>query len=475
MTGYETVIGLEVHAELCTKTKAFCACEYRYGEVVNTQCCPVCAGFPGAMPLLNREAVEYALRMGLACGCKINRTSGFDRKNYFYPDLPPGYQRTQHFTPICEGGAVEFYHKGQKRTVRLTRIHLEEDTAKLLHGGSFKGTLIDFNRCGVPLIEIVSEPDLRSAEEVKDYLEAVRLLLLTLGISNGRMQEGVIRCDINVSVRPSGQTEYGTRVEMKNVNTFNGAAQAVDYEAGRQIQKLEAGGGISQETRRWDDAKGVSVPMRVKEGAADYRYFPDSDLPPLVVDDQWIESVRPHLTELPVAKYERYRAMGIAELESRILAEQPDKAAYFEQYAKTGTSHKAAANWITGDITSRLGKAGIVFEQSPVSPEALHSILDLIEKGTISNDAGKRVLEEIFVSGGTPGEIVSRLSLAQVSDEGDLKRIAEEILSATPQSAEDYKNGKSNALGFLVGQCMKASKGKGNPQVLNRLLREMLE
>jgi aspartyl-tRNA(Asn)/glutamyl-tRNA(Gln) amidotransferase subunit B len=492
MNKYETVVGLEVHAELCTKTKAFCACEYRYGGEVNTQCCPVCAGMPGAMPVLNREAVEYALRIGLACGCEINRTSGFDRKNYFYPDLPVGYQRTQHFTPICQGGRVEFYHKGEKRTVRLTRIHLEEDTAKLLHDDSFKGTLIDFNRCGVPLIEIVSEPDLQSAEEVKDYLEAVRLLLVALGISNGKMQEGVIRCDINVSVRPLGQKEYGTRVEMKNVNTFNGAVQAVEYEANRQIQKLEAGETISQETRRWDDSKGVSVPMRVKEGAADYRYFPESDLPPLTIAEEWINSVRPRLPELPVAKYERYRSMGIAELESRILAEQPDKAAFFEEYAKleergkaqstcacaldtgTVTRRKTAANWITGDITSRLSKAFLSFGQSPVSPAALNSILGLIEKGTISNDAGKRVLEEIFASGGTPEEIVSRLSLAQVSDEGDLKKIAEEVLAANQQSAEDYKNGKSNALGFLVGQCMKASRGKGNPQVLNRILREML-
>jgi aspartyl-tRNA(Asn)/glutamyl-tRNA(Gln) amidotransferase subunit B len=487
---YETVIGLEIHAELSTKTKAFCACEYRYGGVVNTQCCPVCAGFPGTVPLLNREAVEYALRVGAACGCRINKKSGFDRKNYFYPDLPSGYQRTQHFTPICEGGSVEFYSKGEKRAVRLARIHIEEDTAKLLHDGSFKGTLIDFNRCGVPLIEIVSEPDLRGAEEVKDYLEAVRLLLVALGVSNGRMQEGVIRCDINVSVRPLGQGEYGTRVEMKNVNTFSGAIAAVEYEAARQIEIIESGGRVSQETRRWDDSKGVSFPMRVKEGAADYRYFPEPDIPPLIVGDDWIEAVRSRLPELPAAKYRRYRAMGVAEQESNVLAEQADKSAYFEQYAKeegrvkaqsacagtldTGGMAGKAANWITGDITSRLSKAGLDFEQSPLSPAALYSILSLIEKGTISNDAGKRVLDEIFSSGGTPEEIVGKLSLAQVSDEGDLRKIAEEILAANPQSAEDYKNGKSNALGFLVGQCMKASKGKGNPQMLNNLLRELL-
>jgi aspartyl-tRNA(Asn)/glutamyl-tRNA(Gln) amidotransferase subunit B len=474
MSNYETVIGLEIHAELCTKTKAFCACGYRYGGVVNTQCCPVCAGFPGAEPRLNKEAVTYALRMGLACGCKVNKISAFDRKNYFYPDLPTGYQRTQHFTPICEGGAVEFYHKGGKHAVRLTRIHLEEDTAKLLHDGSFKGTLIDFNRCGVPLIEIVSEPDLRSAEEVKDYLEAVRLLLVALGISNGRMQEGVIRCDINVSVRPFGQAEYGTRVEMKNVNTFNGAVSAVEYEVNRQIQKLGAGEAIVQETRRWDDAKGESIPMRVKEGAADYRYFPESDLPPLVIDDARIDSVRSQIPELPVAKYERYRSMGVAEQESRVLVEQLEKAEYFDKYSAIGKNHKAAANWITGDITSRLGKANLTFEQSPLSPAALNEILLLIEKGTISNDAGKKVLDEIFSCGGTPAEIVSRLSLAQVSDEGDLRKIAEDVLAANPQSAEDYKNGKSNALGFLVGQCMKASKGKGNPQILNNMLRELL-
>jgi aspartyl-tRNA(Asn)/glutamyl-tRNA(Gln) amidotransferase subunit B len=415
--------------------------------------------------------VEYALRMGLATGCEINKVSSHDRKNYFYADLPRGYQITQSETPVCQNGRVEFIHKGEKQTVRLTRIHIEEDTAKLLHDENFKGTLIDYNRCGVPLIEIVSEPDLRSAEEVKDYLEAVRLLLVTLGISSGRMQEGVMRCDINVSVRPEGQAEYGTRVEMKNVSTFSGAVLAVNYESARQIRRLEAGEAVVQETRRWDESLGESLPMRVKEGAADYRYFPESDLQPLVIGDDWIERVRAALPELPVARFERYRALGIPEFESRILTENPDKAAFFEQCRPTAR----CANWVVGELTARLGKAMLPISQSPCSPGNLDAILDMTEKGVISNDAAKRVLDELFVSGGDPEEIVGKLQLAQVSDEDDLKQIVEDVLNANARSVTDYQNGKTNALGFLTGLCMKQTKGKGNPQIINRLLREALE
>jgi aspartyl-tRNA(Asn)/glutamyl-tRNA(Gln) amidotransferase subunit B len=476
MKNYETVIGLEIHAELSTKSKAFCSCEYRFGGEVNTQCCPVCMGLPGALPVLNRSVVDYALKMGLATKCKVNKISKHDRKNYFYPDLPKAYQISQHDIPICEGGRVEFYHNGQKRSVGLTRIHIEEDTAKLLHEDAFEGTLIDFNRCGVPLIEIVSEPDLRSSGEVKDFLEAVRMLLDSLDICNCQMQEGAIRCDVNVSVRPLGQKEYGTRVEMKNVNTFSGAMRAVEYEAARQIKLLQAGEIFEQETRRWDDDRGESLAMRLKEGADDYRYFPEPDLSALIISDEWIERIKNTLPELPVARYERYRQLELPEFEAWLLVENPDKAKFFDECAAIGGINlKTAANWIVGDITARLSEASLDILKSPVSPEGLCEILGMVEAGKISLSAGKRVLDEMFAGAQSPAEIVERLSLSQVSDEDELRALVGGVLQANAKSAEDYKNGKTNALGYLVGQCMRASKGKGNPQILNRLLREMLD
>ena len=476
MNAYEPVIGLEVHAELSTKTKAFCSCEYQFGGEVNTQCCPGCIGMPGAKPVLNKMVVEYALRMGLATDCQINKVSKFDRKNYFYPDLAKGYQITQADIPICQNGKIEFMHNGEKRKVRLTRIHIEEDTAKLLHESAFESTLIDFNRSGVPLIEIVSEPDLRSAEEAKDYLEAVRMLLGALGICSCKMQEGVMRCDVNVSVRPVGADEYGTKVEMKNVNTFSGAMQAIEYEANRQIRLLEAGKTFKQETRRWNENKCVSEPMRTKENAGDYRYFLEPDLAPLVIGDEWIENVKKALPELPVAKYERYRALGLSENDCWILVENIDKASYFEKCRQVGDiSPKMIFNWISGHLSALLNKYNITINDSPVSVEDICCILKMIDKNEISNDAGKIILDEIFSSGGSPAEIVDRLSLAQVSDESELIRLVRSVLEANPKSIADYKNGKSNAFGFLVGQCMKVSKGKGNPQIINKLLRNSLD
>jgi len=473
---YEVVVGLEVHAELSTDTKVYCSCKSAFGGEVNTLCCPVCTGMPGALPVLNKKVVEYAAKMGLATGCRINQVSKQDRKNYFYPDLPKAYQISQFDMPLCEGGRIDFYHDGKKKTVRLTRIHIEEDAGKLLHEESFKGTLVDFNRCGVPLIEIVSEPDIRSASEAKDYLEAVRMLLATLDICDCRMQEGSIRCDINVSVRPEGQKEYGTRVEMKNVNTFSGAVRAIEYESKRQIEVLEAGGTIDQETRRWDDAKGVNVLLRSKEDAHDYRYFPEPDLLPIVIDDKWLDEIKNSIPELPVAKYERYRGLGIPEFEAWLLVDSAEKAAFFEACARIGgISLKTAANWITGDLTALLNEKGIAAGDSPVSPKALCEILAMVEKNEISLNAGKRVLAEMFETGGSPLEIVDKLSLRQVSDEAELIKLVREVLAENEKSVADYKNGKSNALGYLVGQCMRRSKGKGNPQVLNKLLKAELD
>ena len=470
---YETVIGLEIHAELSTKTKAFCACEYSFGGEVNTQCCPVCAAMPGALPVLNKAVIDYALKIGLATDCSINKTSKFDRKNYFYPDLPGAYQHTQDNIPICENGKMEFFHNGEKRVAKLNRIHMEEDTAKLLH---MEGeTLIDFNRCGVPLIEIVTEPDFRSKEEVRDFLEALRILLATLDICNCKMQEGAIRFDVNVSVRPFGQKVYGTRVEMKNVSSFSGAVLAIEYESNRQIQVLESGGTLRQETRRWDEQRNESVSMRTKETAADYRYFPEPNLLPLVVNDAWINDIKSTLPELPIAKLERYQSLGVPKAESLMLIEQTDKSAFFDECMYLGANPKNAAILVMGHITAILNKSGATIEETSITPKTLHETLQMVEKGEINLDAGKRVLDEIFETKESPKAIVQRLGLAQVSDEGELRQLVETILAANAKSIEDYKNGKSNAFAFLVGQCMKASKGKANPQVVNALIREMIE
>ncbi|MCL2500962.1 MAG: Asp-tRNA(Asn)/Glu-tRNA(Gln) amidotransferase subunit GatB [Defluviitaleaceae bacterium] len=471
---YETVIGLEIHAELSTKTKAFCACGYRFGAEVNTQCCPICLGLPDAPPpTLNKNAAAYAVRLGLAAGCKINRVSTFCRKHYFYPDLPKGYQITQGDIPICQDGMLEFIHKGKKHAVRIHRIHLEEDTAKLLHDDAFKGILLDFNRCGVPLVEIVTGPDLRGAEEVRDFLEAMRTLLVTLGISSGRMQEGVMRCDVNVSIRPTGQEHFNPRVEMKNVNTFTGAAQAVLYEVRRQTELLKRGETVTPETRRWDEQKGETQAMRTKGSAADYRMFPDPDLPPIVLDESWINEIKESLPELPVAKYERYICMGVAPTEAEMLAAQPERAAFLDACNKIGgVEPRNVAHWLFGVISALHKKHGSAYETSPITPEILCEVLDMIKQGRIGIDAGKRVLEEMFISTEPkpPEQIVKRLSLEQVSDGAVLEALVDEVLAANGQSISDYRNGKKNAFTFLVGQCMKASKGKANPQLVNEII-----
>lgn len=473
---YEAVIGIEMHAELNTKTKIFCGCKTDYGAQVNTQCCPICIGLPGTLPTLNRRVVEYAVRMGLACGCTINKETKHDRKNYFYPDLPKAYQISQYDIPLCENGEISFYVGDEKKTVRILRIHIEEDAGKLLHDNRFSGTLVDFNRCGVPLIEIVSQPDMRSPEEARAYLEALKSVLECLGICNCRMQEGNIRCDVNVSIRPAGSEALGNRVEMKNVNTFSGAVRGIEYEIKRQIEVVEAGGHIEQETRRWDDDKGESLPMRSKEDAQDYRYFPEPDLVSIRLDDAYVEEIRRGLPELPLSKYERYwKQNGLTPYEASMLSTDKDKAAFFEAcLAVNGGFAKQICNWILGDIAKLQNERNCTVAQLAIDPAALCELIALTQDGTLSSTAAKAVFDEMIATKRAPQVIVQEKGLAQVNDEQALLTIVDEVLLANAGPVEDYKNGKTNVLGFLVGQCMKRSKGKGNPQLFNKLLAQKL-
>lgn len=474
---YETVIGLEIHAELNTATKIYCSCKNAFGAEVNTQCCPVCTGMPGSLPTLNKKVVEYAVRMGCALNCGINRVCKQDRKNYFYPDLPKAYQISQFDVPLCGPGHVDILVDGKQKRIGITRIHIEEDAGKLLHDESFSGSLVDFNRCGVPLIEIVSEPDLRSAEEAKIYLETIKSILQVLNISDCKMQEGSIRCDVNVSVRLKGTEKFGTRVEMKNVSSFNGTAHAIEYEANRQIELLSKGGVIEQETRRWDDPKGMSFTMRSKEDAQDYRYFPEPDLGTIVLSEDEVEKIRAAIPELPNHKQVRFmKDYGLPEFDAGLLAQNPDKADLFENGIKSGkVQPKNIANWICGDYTRILNEKNLTVETAGISSEKLADMIALIEKGTISNTAGKQVLENMFETGRTPEEIVREKGLAQVSDSSALEALVAGVIAQNSKSVTDYKGGKTNALGFLVGQCMRRSGGKANPQVLRGLLMKALE
>lgn len=474
---YEIVVGLEVHAELSTKTKIYCSCKNEFGAEVNTECCPVCTGLPGALPVLNEKVVEYAVRMGYALGCDINPVSKQDRKNYFYPDLPKAYQISQFDVPLCEHGHVDVLVDGAEKRIGVTRIHIEEDAGKLLHGDSFSGTLVDFNRCGVPLIEIVSEPDLRSAAEAKAYMETLRDILLALDISDCKMQEGSMRADVNVSVRPKGSTEFGTRVEMKNVNSFNAAAHAIEYESKRQIEVLEAGGIIDQETRRWDDTQGKNFVMRSKEDAQDYRYFPEPDLGTIVLDEEDLNVWRASIPELPNKRRIRYmKDYNLPEFDAGLLATDPERTAFFEECLRIGgVAPKSVANWMIGDVARLLGEKNKVLSQTQLTPAKLVALITLIEKKTISNTAGKTVLEEIFNNGGEPDDIVKAKGLAQVSDTGALEAIVKDVLAQNEKSVADYKKGKTNAAGYLVGQCMRASKGKANPQIVRELVQKALD
>lgn len=475
---YEVVVGLEVHAELCTKSKIYCGCKNAFGSEVNSNCCPICTGMPGTLPTLNEEVVSFAVKAGHALGCAINRVSKQDRKNYFYPDLPKAYQISQFDVPLCENGYVDVIvdDVGNTKRIGVTRIHIEEDAGKLLHDASFEGTLVDFNRCGVPLIEIVSEPDMRSAQEARDYLETLRSILVYIGVTDGKMQEGSLRCDVNVSVRPKGQKEFGTRCEMKNVNTFSGAFRAIEYEAKRQIDLLGQGGEIVQETRRWDDAKGQSFPLRSKEDAHDYRYFPEPDLGVIAVPQERVEALK-ELPELPVAKTLRYmRESGLPRYDASLLVELPEKAAFFEECIAIGkASAKAVGNWLLGDVSRILNEKHWGLADTRLTPAGLCDMIAMIEAGEISNTAGKTVLEEMVFHGKTAAGAVEEKGLRQISDTSALEGVVREVLAANAAVVEQYKGGKTNVLGFLVGQSMKATKGQGNPAMLRDMLLGLIE
>lgn len=476
LKNYELVVGLEVHAELNTASKIYCSCRNAFGMEVNTQCCPVCMGMPGTLPTLNEKVVEYAAKMGYALNCTINSVSKQDRKNYFYPDLPKAYQISQFDIPLCEHGYLDIWVDGEERRIGVTRIHIEEDAGKLIHDDSFTGTLVDFNRCGVPLIEIVSEPDLRSSAEAKAYLDTIKSILEYLNISDCKMQEGSIRCDINVSVHKPGEP-FGTRVEMKNVNTFSGAVRAIEYEAARQVEVLEAGGTISQETRRWDDLKGENVLLRSKEDAQDYRYFPEPDLLTIVLNEEKLKELKDSIPELPNKKKVRYiKEMGLPEADAVLLAETKEKSDFFESIlAAAPIKAKNAANWVLGDVSRLMNEQNKSINDLNLDPKQIAEIVALIEGNKISSSAGKQVFDEMMKTGKKPAEIVKEKGLEQVSDTSALQAIVDGVVANNQKSITDYKNGKTNALGFLVGQCMKASKGKGNPALMKEMLSKYLE
>lgn len=476
---YEPVIGLEVHCQLLTKTKIFCSCRNRFGDEPNTNVCPVCLGLPGALPVLSREAVTLAMRAALATHCTVQPVSIFARKNYFYPDLPKGYQISQYERPLSTEGFVEIPSGGTFRKVRLHRIHMEEDAGKLLHEGfSWSKELsgVDFNRSSVPLIEIVSHPDIRSSEEAYEYLTALKAVLLYAEVSDCNMEEGSLRCDANVSVRKRGVEKFGTRVEIKNLNSFRNVARAIDHEIARQVAVLESGGQIVQETRLWNADRNETASMRSKEEAHDYRYFPEPDLPPLVVSPAWIEEVRKSLPELPADKRRRFASeYGIPDYDAGVLTLSREIADYYETVAKASGNSKAASNWVMTEVLRKLKDDDRPLASCPVKPAALAEMIGLIDKGTISGKIAKDVFEKMWTSGDSAPAIVQREGLVQVSDEGPILAAIQEVIAASPEQVATYKGGKQGTIGWFVGQVMKKTGGKANPQVVNALLKKALE
>ena len=475
MKNYETVIGLEVHVELATKTKIFCGCSTAFGAKPNAHTCPVCTGMPGSLPVLNKKVLEYAAAVGLALNCEITKYSKFDRKNYFYPDNPQNYQISQLYLPICRNGHVEIETESGKKTVRIHEIHMEEDAGKLVHDEWEDISLVDYNRSGVPLIEIVSEPDMRSADEVIAYLDKLRMTIQYLGASDCKLQEGSMRADVNLSVREAGAKEFGTRTEMKNLNSFKAIMRAIENETNRQIDLLESGEKVIQETRRWDDGKEYSYAMRSKEDAQDYRYFPEPDLTPIEISDEWLDQLRAAQPELREEKLARYKKQyGLPDYDAEILTASKKLADIFEQTAEICHKPKKVSNWLMGEAMRLLKEEGKEWEDISFSAENLSKLVDLADSGAVTNTVAKEVFALVFHEDIDPKSYVEEKGLKSVNDEGQLRSVVEKVIEENPQSVQDYRNGKQKAIGFLVGQTMKAMKGQANPGMVNQILKELL-
>jgi aspartyl-tRNA(Asn)/glutamyl-tRNA(Gln) amidotransferase subunit B len=472
---YEAVIGLEVHAQLLTKSKIFCGCSTKFGEKPNSQVCPVCLGMPGVLPVLNKKAIDFAIKTALATNCTVNEHSIFARKNYFYPDLPKNYQISQYELPLAIKGCIEVVLDGNVKKIGITRIHMEEDAGKNLHEGINDASHVDLNRTGVPLMEIVSEPDMRTPEEAVAYLKKLRDILRYLDVCDGNMEEGSFRCDANISIRPVGQKEFGTKAELKNMNSFKFVQKALEYEIERQSEALEEGKKIIQETRLWDTTKGVTTSMRSKEEAHDYRYFPEPDLAPLMVDKKWLEDIRLQLPELPDAKRARFvKDYSLPEYDAELLTSTIAMADYFEGCVKLHNQPKIISNWIMGDLARLLNENNLDIKDSPINSKKLTDMLKLMDKGIISGKIAKVVFEEMFKTGKDPEAIVQEKGLVQVTDESEIEKVIDEVIKANPGQLAEYRSGKDKLFGFFVGQVMKESKGKANPARVNEILKKKL-
>ncbi|MCL6452113.1 MAG: Asp-tRNA(Asn)/Glu-tRNA(Gln) amidotransferase subunit GatB [Alicyclobacillus sp.] len=472
---FETVIGLEVHVELKTETKIFCGCKTTFGSPPNTNVCPVCLGLPGALPVLNRRAVELAVKAAMALGCHINQDCKFDRKNYFYPDLPKGYQISQYDRPIGEHGHLEIEVGGERRRIGITRVHLEEDAGKSSHAADGTHTLVDYNRTGVPLIEIVSEPDIRSPEEARLYLEGIRAVMQYCDVSDCRMEEGSLRCDANISLRPFGQTAFGQKIELKNMNSFRNVQKALEFEVERQTAMLQRGEAVEQETRRFDEATQTTVLMRTKEEAHDYRYFPDPDLVPLAIDDAWLGQLRAELPELPATKRRRYvEELGLPPYDAGVLTSDPALAHYFEAVVAAGADAKQASNWVMGDLLAYLNNRGRSVADAPLAPEHLAALIGEVARDTISSKQAREVFQISCETGTDPQTVIRERGMAQISDADALLPVIDQVIAENPKSVSDYLGGKQKAIGALVGQVMKATQGKANPGMVNRLIAERI-
>ncbi|MBD7965145.1 Asp-tRNA(Asn)/Glu-tRNA(Gln) amidotransferase subunit GatB [Fictibacillus norfolkensis] len=474
MSEFETIIGLEVHVELKTNTKIFCGCSTNFGAPPNTNVCPICLGHPGVLPVVNHQAVDFSMRAALALNCEINKETKFDRKNYFYPDNPKAYQVSQFDKPIGEHGWIEIEVGGKKKKIGITRIHMEEDAGKLTHTAD--GSLVDLNRQGTPLVEIVSEPDIRTPEEAYAYLEKLKAIIQYTGVSDCKMEEGSLRCDANISIRPVGQEKFGTKAELKNLNSFAFVQKGLEHEEIRQREVVSAGGEILQETRRYDEATKTTILMRVKEGSDDYRYFPEPDLVSIFIDEEWMDRVKSDIPELPDARQKRYVGdFGLPEYDAKVLTMTKEMADFFEATITAGADAKQASNWIMGEVSAYLNNENKELHQTALTAEGLAGMIKLIADGTISNKIAKTVFKELIENGGDAEKIVKEKGLVQISDEGAIREIVVKILDANEQSVADYKDGKEKAVGFLVGQVMKETKGKANPPLVNKLIVEELK